>query len=180
MSLALVLAVEGVKEELSTSAEETIQTIPLSPVEYLIIWENETWYVRMELNMLRLLTMHINSRYGMMVRILEDLPKAMVSSVRPKVELQVNSALVRVIKSLTLVKPAKMEAIFRKSQLEAVEGVKQNGHSNGQRDPKARVESNSFLPLDKGLGMLVEAKWLGAFVGRAVRNLIEMARSDVS
>jgi hypothetical protein len=116
----------------------------------------------------------------MMVRILEDLPKAMVSSVRPKVELRVHSALVPVLRSLTSVKPAKMEAIFQKSRLEAVEGAKHNGHSNGQEDPKARVETTGFLPLDKGLGMLVEAKWLGPFVGMAVRNLIEMARSEAS
>jgi hypothetical protein len=125
-------------------------------------------------------SLNMNSRYGMLVRILDDLPKAMVSSVRPKLEFRVQSALVPVIKSLTSVKPAKMEAIFQKSRLEAIEGVKQNGHSNGQIDPKSRTELKSFVPLDKGLGMLVEAKWLGPFIGKAVRNFMEMARSDGS
>jgi hypothetical protein len=55
MSLALILAVESAKEELRTSAEEAIQTLPLSPVEYLIIWENESRYVRyVERKMLRI------------------------------------------------------------------------------------------------------------------------------
>jgi hypothetical protein len=48
MSLALILAVEDVKEEMGTSEDEGIQTIPLSSIEYLIIWENGTRYVRLE------------------------------------------------------------------------------------------------------------------------------------
>lgn len=116
-----------------------------------------------------------------MVRILDDMPKAMVGSIRPKLELRVQTALVPVIKSFTTVKPAKMEAIFQKSRVEAVgEAAKQNGVSNGHEEPGPEVEWGGFVSLDKGLGMLMEAKWLGPFVGRAVRNLIQMARSDAS
>lgn len=180
MSLALILAVENIKYEMDNSAE-TIQTVPLSPIEYLIIWETGSRYVYSVYQVaVAESSTPSQRRYGITVRILDDVPRALVTSVRPKLELGVQSALVPVIKSVTAVKPAKMEAIFQKSRSEAVEGFKQNDQQNGHENPGIEAGSTSFVSLDKGLGMLVEGKWLGPFVGRAVRNLIQMARSDGS
>lgn len=180
MSLALILAVENIKREMDNSAE-TIQTVPLSSIEYLIIWETGSRYVyKVHRSAVAESSTPSQRRYGITVRILDDLPKALVTSVRPGLELGVQSALVPVIKSVAAVKPAKIEAIFQKSRSEAVEGFKQNGQQNGHENPVIDAGSTSFVSLDKGLGMLVEGKWLGPFVGRAVRNLIQMARSDGS
>ncbi|GHJ85111.1 hypothetical protein NliqN6_1513 [Naganishia liquefaciens] len=164
MSLALILAVEDIKDEMDSSMEtETVQTVPLSPREYLIIWETRS------------------RRYGITVRILDDLPKALVAYVRPTMALRVRSDLVPVIQSVAAIKPAKMQAVFQKSRSEAMEDFKQNdqqNQQNGHENPGMEAGTQSFVSLDKGLGMLVEGEWLRSFVGRTVRNLIQMALSD--
>lgn len=113
-------------------------------------------------------------RYGIVARVLEDSPKVLLSHIGPKVQYRVPATVAPVIRSFSAIKPAKLEAIFEKSRIEAIEQRTQNGLANGEHS----AGEKSFVSLDRGLGMLVEAEWLGAFISGMLRHLVEMASSE--
>lgn len=105
---------------------------------------------------------------------LEDSPKVLLSYVGPKLQYRVPADVAPVIRSFAAIKPTKLQAIFEQSRIEAIEQRAQNGLANGDH----REGEKSFISLDRGLGMLVEAEWLGGFVRGTLRRLVEFASSE--
>lgn len=112
-----------------------------------------------------------------MARVLEDSPKVLLSNIGPKLQYRVPSALVPIIQSFSAIKPAKLKAIFEKSKSDAIERH-QHEHPNGEEVTGRLPDGKSFVSLDRGLGMLVEAEWVGVFTSGVLRDLVRMTLSE--
>ncbi|KAJ9110251.1 hypothetical protein QFC19_001654 [Naganishia cerealis] len=141
MSLALILAVEDSKQDLTDSAQE---------------------------------------RYGILARILDDLPKVMLSDVQPKLGVRVHPAVGFIMRTFTPIKPAKLRALLQKSRTQAMEDAKDNERMSGRTAMEGTNVDTGFLPLDGTTGMLVDSEWLDFFAKRMVENLIAMTQSESS
>lgn len=105
---------------------------------------------------------------------MEDSPKVLLSHIGPKLQYRVPAAVAPVIRSFSAIKPTRLSAIFERSRIEAIGKRAQNGLANSEH----RAGEKSFVSLDRGLGMLVEAEWLGGFVRGVLRHLVEMTKAE--
>ncbi|KAJ9119422.1 hypothetical protein QFC24_005655 [Naganishia onofrii] len=160
MSLALILAVEDAKNDIPAEEHESLRVLSLSCSEYVICCE------------------HNARRYGILARILDDLPKVVLSDVQPKLGSRIHLAAATIIRSFTPIKSAKLKALFEKSRTEAVADAQDNQQDMQARHALDETKADTgFLPLDGTTAMLVNGEWLDFFANRMVKNLMGLAQS---